>query len=300
MLNSLLKRPLVAALFKNSAWILADKGLRIVVGMFVTAKMARMLGTENFGILHYALSISSIFAIFGSLGLENPLNRDISRHPDETLPLMSSAMGLKLLGSLAGYLAALVFVWSFVDQAFQIPVLVAMGLLFFTFLDVSEVYYHSQLLSSRVVLVRSSLFIICSALRLVFLYAEAGVNSFLLINVLEVGGGSVILFLMFEQHAHWKLQPIFNSQQAKVLLGQSLPLLFFGAGAAYLARADSIFMERALGPSAIGLYSVAVRLTEVFYILPVALVGSSLPALSQSWTQAPETFKKEPVSFFIV
>ena len=47
--------------FENFNWLLFEKILRVVVGLFIGLWVARYLGPDNFGILSYALTIITIF-----------------------------------------------------------------------------------------------------------------------------------------------------------------------------------------------------------------------------------------------
>ena len=44
-------RPLVAAVLGNAGWLLAEKAVRLLVGVAVSAWVARYLGPDRFGAL---------------------------------------------------------------------------------------------------------------------------------------------------------------------------------------------------------------------------------------------------------
>lgn len=300
MLGNLRSRPLVRALLGNSIWILADKGLRVVVGLFVTSQMARHLGAETFGTIHYALSVVYLFSIFGSLGLENLLNRDISRQSSSIKSdLLGTAFWLRLGFGVLGVL--LIFGLFAVKKDPLLPeiMVAAVSLLFLSF-DVSEVFFHSQVRSDVVVRIRSLSFLLSSGVRLYLVSINASAWAFLWVATLEMALGSLFIFWFFRKETQYKYSLKFNPTIAWQLIQQSGPLLVFALSASALIRLDSILIEKYLGTAALGNYSVAVKLTEIFYIIPMALVGSSLPALSRSFKDDPKTFRKRGNELFFV
>ena len=61
----------------NSAWIMGERILAIVLGFFVTVFVARYLGPEEYGVLSYAISIVALFAAAGHMGLSGLVVRQI-------------------------------------------------------------------------------------------------------------------------------------------------------------------------------------------------------------------------------
>ena len=62
--------------FFNTGWLMADKVLRLFVGLFVGVYVARYLGPEKFGVLNFAMSFVALFGAFAKLGLDGIVVRN--------------------------------------------------------------------------------------------------------------------------------------------------------------------------------------------------------------------------------
>ncbi|MFD1904499.1 oligosaccharide flippase family protein [Paenibacillus rhizoplanae] len=50
--------------------MITDKVVTMIIGIFITAVIARYLGPENYGKFNYALAFVSLFTAISTLGLE--------------------------------------------------------------------------------------------------------------------------------------------------------------------------------------------------------------------------------------
>src|SRR5438132_9740832 len=72
----------------NLGWLMADRILRLGVGLIVGIWVARYLGPERFGIYNYAIAFVAMFSVLATLGLESIVVRDMVRAPDQTAEIM--------------------------------------------------------------------------------------------------------------------------------------------------------------------------------------------------------------------
>ena len=63
------------------------------------------------------------------------------------------------------------------------------------------------------------------------------------------------------------------------LLAEAWPLMFAGLAVVIYMKIDEVMLRFLVGPAAVGIYSAASRLTEIWYFIPLALASSLLPAL---------------------
>lgn len=61
---------------KNFLWLLLDKILKIVLGIFLVGITARYFGVELFGIIGISFAYASVFSHIASLGLGNIIVRE--------------------------------------------------------------------------------------------------------------------------------------------------------------------------------------------------------------------------------
>src|SRR6056297_4280649 len=86
--------------FFNTGWLMANKVLRLFVGLFVGVYVARYLGPDKFGILSFAMSFVALFGAFAKLGLDGIVVRNAVQDPDSRDELLGTAFGLRVIGGL--------------------------------------------------------------------------------------------------------------------------------------------------------------------------------------------------------
>ena len=80
------------------------------------------------------------------------------------------------------------------------------------------------------------------------------------------------------------------------LLRESWPLIFAGLSVAIYMRIDQIMIGEMLGDSAVGIFSAAVRISEVWYFVPLSIMASVAPALTTLHQQSPEAYERKFIS----
>src|ERR1700759_2088854 len=79
----------------NTGWMFAEKGLRLVSGLFVGAYVARYLAPAHYGLLNYAVSLVAFCSSISGLGLDQILVRELTRHPDRKTTILGTGFTLK-------------------------------------------------------------------------------------------------------------------------------------------------------------------------------------------------------------
>jgi PST family polysaccharide transporter len=67
--------------------------------------------------------------------------------------------------------------------------------------------------------------------------------------------------------------------QAKQLLGVSWPLMLSGVAIMIYVKIDQIMLGEMSGDIAVGIYAAAVRISELWYLIPTAIVASVFPSI---------------------
>jgi O-antigen/teichoic acid export membrane protein len=74
----------------------------------------------------------------------------------------------------------------------------------------------------------------------------------------------------------------FQIKRSKELLSDSWPLILSGLAVMLYMRIDQIMLGQMLGDEAVGIYSAAARLSEIWYFIPMIIVSSTFPTLIAS------------------
>jgi PST family polysaccharide transporter len=81
---------------KNTFWMGVGTIVSRVIKAIVIIYAARILGTDNYGIFSYALSLAALFSIFADIGMTAILTRETIREPDMLEKNISTSFVIKL------------------------------------------------------------------------------------------------------------------------------------------------------------------------------------------------------------
>lgn len=268
--------------FANTSWMFAEQLLRMVAGLLVGIWVARYLGPEQFGIFSYAIAFASLFSSIAKLGLDGIVVRDLVREPEQRDRYLGTAFWLKLGGALI-MLGAVALATQFTssDHLTNLYVLIiASGAIFQSF-EVVDFYFQSQVLSKFVSICKMTQLLISSILKLYFIFTGADLIWFVLVTLVDQFTLALSLYLAyryqklgsFYRHRH------FDMKTARQLLKDSWPLIFSGLVVMIYMRIDQIMIKEMLGEREVGLYSAAVRLSEVWYFIPMIITASLFPSI---------------------
>jgi O-antigen/teichoic acid export membrane protein len=84
----------------------------------------------------------------------------------------------------------------------------------------------------------------------------------------------------------------FKFSTAKVLLFNSWPLILSSFAIMLYMRIDQVMIKSFLNEEAVGNYAVAVKISELWYFMPLALSQVFLPFLIESKSLSPDRYKK--------
>lgn len=268
-------------MFGNSAWIIGDKLIRVAVGLFVTGWMSRYLGPTGFGEYGFSLALVSFLSVGVSFGLDGVLARDVSCKPQEAGTILGQALILRTCGALVAFLLTQLYVMFYAPFASVTVLLCSLTLLVQIF-DIYEVIYHTRLESRRVVLYRFVGFSFATLARIYLLLNQGSVAQFAAVLAVE---GFVGIFLIFGslrlQGLKTRIFPL-DLVLLRTLLRQSGPLLLFSLTGMFILRADLLVLEHFTAVREIGIFSISPKILELMNTITVAVVGSSLPLLSQA------------------
>jgi O-antigen/teichoic acid export membrane protein len=278
--NKIKGRDYLQNVISNTGWQFADNIVRMFVGVWV----ARYLGPEQFGLFNYALAFVAIFASFASLGLEDIVIRDIVREPECKDETLGTAFMLMLVGGAIAFLVAIgliLIVRPDDNLSHWLVSIIAIGTIFQAF-TVIDFWFHSQVQAKYLVLARNVTFLACSALKIILIVTGASLIAFAWVYLLELIVGSAGLVLAYHHRGYGLLDWQASLTKAGGLLKSSWPLLFSGIVITVYLRIDQIMLGEMTGSKEVGIYSVAVRLAEIWMFIPMAIFLSVFPAIVEA------------------
>jgi O-antigen/teichoic acid export membrane protein len=267
--------------FKNSSWMLGEQMLRMVAGLLVGIWVARYLGPEQFGIFSYVLAFTALFSSIAKLGLDGIMVRELVNHADRQDVYLGTAFWMKVLGAfLVMALIAVVLPWTSNDSTTTLYIfIIASGLVFQSF-EVVDFYFQSQVLAKFVSICKVIQLTLSSLLKIYLVLTGAELIWFVWVILFDQITLAVTLFFAY-RYQKVKILPLaqFDFLVAKRLLKDSWPLMLSGIFVIIYMRTDQIMIKEMLGEYEVGIYSAAVRLSEVWYFIPALITSSLFPAI---------------------
>jgi len=266
--------------FANTSWLLVERTLRMAVSLFVSIYVVRYLGPERFGLLSYALSFVGIFVALASLGLDEVVVRELIKTPEQREKILGTSFLLKLVGTLLMW-AAILFAIPLTENNLQTNILIiiiAFGTVFQAF-NVIDLNFQAKVKSKYVVHAQFVQLIISSIVKIILVVNEAPLIWFASIYSLDVivlAMGLVFAYLYNGDNIFsWE----WSFETSKYLLHDSWPLILAGVVISVYMKIDQVMIKEMLGAKEVGLYAAAVKLSEAWYFIPMAIASSLFPAI---------------------
>lgn len=265
----------------NTSWLFADRILRMGMGLFVGVWVARYLGVQQFGLLSYATAFVGLFSTFSDLGLSPLAIRSITHEPDQKELILGTIFWIKLFGGIATLFLTIGSIVAFRQNDSLtiniVAILASVGI--FQAFDTIDLWFQSQVKSKYVVIIRNTAFITISLSKIGLIYVHAPLLAFAGATLAEAGLSAIGLIFIYRVKKYSIYLWRWNLLLAKTLLRESWPLMISGFTIMIYMKIDQIMLGEMLGIQAVGLYSAATRISEVWYFIPTAIASSVAPAI---------------------
>lgn len=273
--------PGLRKLISNTIWMFADRFFRLFIAFFVSVWVARYLGPAQFGLYNYAFTIIGILIPFAKLGLDQILIRNLARDPtckDETL---GTAFVLKITGGVVTSVLAVVTIFLLRPDnnlSHQLVGIMAVGSIF----QASEIitfWFDSQTRAKYGVWARNASYLLAGLIKIVLIQIQAPLIAFAWATLVEAFLGAIALMIVYQTDGNLLKAWRYSFHRAKELLQDSWPLIFSSLAILIYMQIDQIMIGQIMGDREVGLYSVVVKLSEVWYFLPGVITNSVFPSV---------------------
>jgi PST family polysaccharide transporter len=270
--------------FFNTGWLFLDRFYRMGLGLLVGVWVARYLGPSQYGDINYALAFVTIVTVFTTLGLDNIAIRELVNGKKEE-DVIGTTFYARLGVSLLTLIAILLYAFLFLDNASSQTglVIVFSFISIFQSFDAIDLYFQSIVRSKFSVYAKNIAFTLSAGYRIVLVVMHASVFYFGLAMLLEFIVGGVLLVYYYQSKtekriANWR----FNFSLLKEMLSHSWPLILSSVSVILYMRLDQVMLGQISTSKAVGDYSAASKLVEVWYFIPTAITSSLYPFILKS------------------
>ncbi|MBW2467118.1 MAG: flippase [Deltaproteobacteria bacterium] len=276
----------------NSGWMMGDKVLRQLVGLIVGVWLARYLGPQLFGDYSYAIAMVMIVTPMATLALDGIAIRNMVQDSSSREKILGTSFILMLGGGILAFsLAVAAIFWARPDdQLVQWLVgIMAAGTIVQAFIAI-EFWFESQMQWKFTVYAKTSAFLLLSLVKISLILLQAPLIAFAWASLADTALGSIGLLSVYRQQGFpiraWR----FSRSVAKSLLQDSWPLFLSTLLTMIYLRIDQIMIGNMIGSRELGNYSVAVRISEVWYFIPIVINSSVFPAVVRAEATSEELY----------
>ena len=288
-----------AVVARNTGWLFAERVVTLGSSVIVSIVLARYLGTEQFGQLNYALAIVAIVSQLARFGMSGVLVRELVLDPTQRGAVMGTALAIRLAGSgVALACVGLSGVVLLVDEPLVrlLVAILAAGLVFDS-LAVIESHFQGLLQNRTTAAIRGLVSIISMVVAVSLVLADAPIVAFAMVTA----GESALLaaaFLLAYRRSHsirdWRVR----IGMARTLIGQSWPLILSGLTASVYLKVDQVMLGAMTDKAAVGIYAAAVRLSEGWYFIPIAISTAAFPLLLRAKQRSEAAYAERMQSLY--
>lgn len=269
--------------WRSAIWLGADRAGLVLGSLISQAVIVRYLGPSVFGELSFVLAWVSILIPIAQAGTGSWIVRALLEKPSDEWPILKSAMTLRLVGSLIGILSG-VSLWLILesDRGHSMMVLLLFVAQVCTVFQVADFYFQSTMDSSSLVRVRLGVVLLFALLKCVVAINQAGIDLLIGLYAVEaVALGLAGMWSYFQAQGR-VLRPGLGSPWVDWFRVRSGWLMASSLAEVIYLKIDIIMLERMRGIEEVGTYSVAARLSEVWYAVPVLIMAAWFPRIWES------------------
>ena len=287
---------------KSSIGMLGGRVAQPFFTFFLFFVSARILTTGEFGFYAFIMGMMILFQSLASLGLGFVLSREIGQKPEEEGAAIGSVLSLCLPASvLAGlaFIAVCAGLMGIDGDALTLYVLSALSLPFSALFQFGEAVFLAHSAGGalfRIGIVEQAFRVCLSIAALLHGFGLFGlVACYLLGRILAT---AIITFIFFKKRMSPPIR--LDRDNLRYVWGRLAAFLPMNLLANLYYRADLMVLAWLMTDSDLGLYSCAMRIVSLSFILPDSLITASYPHFSRLWLEKTGVFEKKALAYCVM
>ena len=256
-------------IFHNTKWVLLEKGFNFLNSFFVVFILTNHLGPESFGVYAYVIGLVSLCSFVASFGLDSVLVREFVSENHKDSSLIGSA--LFLLGITSVFSCAVIFYvgYIYIQDVMVLSLIYVYALnVFAAPFNVFYLFFNAKMELAALSAIRILALILIFGIKITAIWLDLGIAQFVVIEAISIISMALLSFFVFLVK---KYTPNFEVcfKTVKLLFVNGLPLMISSGAIIIYAKVDLILIEALLDFQAVGVYSTAVRISEIWYVIPM-------------------------------
>jgi O-antigen/teichoic acid export membrane protein len=278
--------------FMNTAYQIGGQFFHLLLNIVSIALIARYLGVERYGTFSLVFVILSFFIIMADFGVNDIFVRELAKDKTKISRLVLDLLALKALLGLVciGLSLGVVGLMGYSREILTLYAWLSISLLFHSLGSVGTNIFRVNLWMERAVLANMAKD--AALLGIVYLVIRfrgdllAIVGAFVAANLVYL----VVTFVLMREVLRGPLPP-FDPVFWRKIFRSAFPLGLAYIIVALYAGIDVVLLDRMVGDEAVGYYNASYKFVYQAIVIPVALMNSIFPLMSDYWNTNREKLK---------
>ena len=283
---------------ESSIFLIVTKIIRIPFALLISILLARKLGPEVFGILNFYHMIILILITFSTLGIKDIIYNDLAKslRPNK---IIINAIAIYLFGALIS-LAVVITVGELSGIADKLTFYCLSLALVFSLLSPFDIFLEAAGQGKVKSIISSIAFFGSFAIKLFIIFHYENLYLYALAIVSEASIGFILLSWQFKKSdfifdlSYLCINSIINTlRRAAPLLASSIMIIIY-------SKIDTFMIYHLMDNTAVGLYVVSIKLSEMVSLVPVMLISAVFPVAIRSKSISKNTYDETIESILLV
>lgn len=264
-------------LVENFSFLSVLQVSNLLIFLFITPYLFRILGKESYGLVVFAQTIAAYFSILVNFGFTVTATKDISIHrenKEKTSLIISTVLTLKGLFFIVSLIVLSLMV-LFIPLLNKHPQVFLLSMLFCLSETLFPIWYFQGIERMKYIAIINIVTRILSSCLIFILIKES--NDYLKVPlVLGIGtvtGAIIGLLVVFKKHKHkFQLLPIIDLKRS---LKENVPLFVSNISSQIYVNANKLIVGSFLGMKDVAVYDIVDKIVGLLKV-PVLLIGQTL------------------------
>lgn len=266
---------------KRILMLLVSKVYCMIIGMISSVLMVRYFQPQLNGEYNYVTAYVTIFSGIALMGLDNVLIKEFSKKNRMEGDIFKSSFGVRCIGTI---ISIILLVGSFVLKPVDrnLVCLIFIAALPFVFNIVSGVngWLMAKGMALHIAIAQAIAHTLCIIGRIVLVQIKGNLWMFIFVSAAESFFLILIEWIFYFICSEHFLQGHIKFDTMKYFVQQGLPIILGSIANTVFMKIDQVMIGDMIGKYDLGIYSVAVRIAELWYFIPTTIVSALIPGLT--------------------
>ncbi len=275
----------ISNIAKNTSYLTTALILQKIISFTYFTLLARYVGPANLGKYYFAISFTTIFAIFIDLGFANVLTREVAKDQNRSQKWLANILALKVPLALLS-LAAVFILINLLGYDGTTRNLVYISSICMV-LDSFTVTFFAVVRGFHNLKFESISSVVFQLIVLTFGYGAlllgGGLVPAMFALALASSYNFIYSLIILQKKIKIRIKIAYDKYLVKEILIVSWPFAVYAIFQRLYTYLDSVLLSILAGDEQVGLYQIAFKIIFALQFLPMAFTASLYPAMSSYW-----------------